>query len=52
MKLRTEKFIVIASFILSALSLGVSIVCAINYPDDIECSASYEAGLSLTDEQL
>lgn len=52
MKLGVEKFLVISSFVLSLLSLGVSIVCAFEYPDDVECSVSYDSGVALTDEQL
>ena len=52
MKIGVEKFLVISSFVLALVSLVVAIVCAVQYPDDIECSVSYDAGVTLTDEQL
>lgn len=52
MKLGMEKFLVVSSFVLSALSLIIAIICAINYPDDVTCSVSYDADLTLTDEML
>jgi hypothetical protein len=36
-----SKYFVIASFLISLLSLGISIVCGVDTRDEIQCSVNY-----------
>lgn len=38
-----SKYFAIASFFISLVALGVSIICCIDAKDDIECSVSYQS---------
>ena len=47
-----SKYFAVASFVISLLALGISIVCSVDPKDDLECSIVYNPTFSVNEEPV